>query len=288
MKVKFNKETKRVASISAAISMGLLTGALIFLSGNSAPIQGSMIDIESTIIADKADTADTSSSNAVDKSSSKVEDSSSKAKEESSKSDKQEKSNNSSDEKAKEKTESTNTDSSSTAEIITENIQIDGCTSEDNTVEVYEEQYSQPEETPTTNSAYYGNYSLSDNDMFMMCAVVSSETGYCEDQAQKAVAHTILNRLSNDNFPNDMYSVLTQENQYTAIDCYFTGNYRPGLEPGSDGWNHTMQICYEALNEYDFTNGAVAYYNPEICGYNAWFESLTLTYVDQYGRFFTW
>lgn len=141
-----------------------------------------------------------------------------------------------------------------------------------------------------SNYYEYSSYglNLSENDMNMMCTIVSSETGYCEDQAQKAVAHTIINRLISDKFPNDMYSVCTQENQYTAIHSYFDGQYRAGLAPGSDGWNHTMQLCKEALNEYDFTNGAFAYYNPDICGYNSWFESLNLVYVDQYGRFFNW
>ena len=148
-------------------------------------------------------------------------------------------------------------------------------------------------ESPTSNEPEYNEYSLyglslSEEDMNMMCTIVSSETGYCEDQAQKAVAHTIINRLVSDKFPNDMYSVCTQVNQYTAIHSYFDGQYRAGLAPGSDGWNHTMQLCYEALNESDFTNGAYAYYNPNICGYNSWFESLNLVYVDQYGRFFNW
>ena len=144
--------------------------------------------------------------------------------------------------------------------------------------------YSEPE---YHESSSYG-LSLSEEDMNMMCTIVSSETGYCEDQAQKAVAHTIINRLVSDKFPNDMYSVCTQENQYTAIHSYFDGQYRSGLAPGSDGWNHTMEMCKEALNEYDFTNGAFAYYNPDICGYNSWFESLNLVYVEQYGRFFNW
>lgn len=139
-----------------------------------------------------------------------------------------------------------------------------------------------------TNEFNIYNLSLSENDLIMMCTVVSNETGYCEDIAQKAVAHTIINRLVSDKFPNDMYSMLTQENQYTAIHSYFDGNYRDGLEPGSEGWNNSMRLCKEALNEADFTGGAFAYYNPDFCGYNDWFEGLTLTYVDQYARFFTW
>lgn len=132
------------------------------------------------------------------------------------------------------------------------------------------------------------NDNISDWEMQLFATVVSSETGYCEDAAQKAVAHTIINRLRRDDFPNTIYEVLTQENQYTAVQDAFNGQYREGLEPGSDGWNHTLDLCYEALNEWDFTGGAVAYYNPEICGWNDWFESLTLTYEDSHGRFFTW
>ena len=135
--------------------------------------------------------------------------------------------------------------------------------------------------------AYYGNIPLTQNDMNMMCTIVSSETGYCDDMAQKAVAHTILNRFNDSRFPNTMYEITTQENQYTAIHSYFDGQYREGLYPGSELWNHSMQLCYEALNEWDFTGGAFAYYNPQMIGYNAWFESLQFTYQNQYARFFT-
>ena len=143
----------------------------------------------------------------------------------------------------------------------------------------------QPVQTVSDCFASIG-YTPTAEEMNMFCTVVSSETGYCEDAAQKAVAHTIINRVLSDKFPNNIYDVVTQNNQYTAIHSYFDGQYRPGLEPGSDGWNRTMQLCYEAMQEYDYTNGAVAYYNPEMIGYNAWFESLTLVYTDQYGRFF--
>ncbi len=129
-------------------------------------------------------------------------------------------------------------------------------------------------------------YTPTEQEMMMFCTVVSSETGYCADQVQKAVAHTIINRILSPKFPNNLYEALTQLNQYTAVNDYFTGNYRVGLYPGSDLWNHSMALCYEALNEVDFTNGAFAYYNPHMMGYNAWFESLIFTYEDQYGRFF--
>lgn len=139
----------------------------------------------------------------------------------------------------------------------------------------------------TTNEST-NPYNFSSYDMDMICAVVISETGYCDAITQKAVAHTIINRYNRNDFPNTIYGILTQENQYTAINNYFNYTYKEGLAPGSDAWYYTMSLCEEALTEWDFTGGAVAYYNPDVCGYDSWFESLTLTYADNYHRFFTW
>lgn len=136
---------------------------------------------------------------------------------------------------------------------------------------------------------YYSNrydICLTEEDMQMFCTVVSSETGYCEDKIQKAVAHTIINRIVSDQFPNTMYEVVTQRNQYTAIHSYFDGQYRKDLYPGSELWNHTMNLLFEVIEEEDFIKGAVAYYNPYMKGYNDWFEQFTLTYEDEFGRFF--
>ena len=135
---------------------------------------------------------------------------------------------------------------------------------------------------------YYASlgYSPANYELQMLCTVVSSEAGYCEDSIQKAVAHTVINRVISDDFPDTIYEVVTEEDQYTAIHSYFDGQYREGLYPGSDAWDHSMDLCIEALNEYDFTNGATFYYNPHVSGSNDWFESLTLVYEDRCGRYF--
>lgn len=130
------------------------------------------------------------------------------------------------------------------------------------------------------------DYCPTSQEMDMFCTVVSSETGYCEDMAQKAVAHTVLNRLKSAKFPNTLYEVLTQRNQYSCVNNYFYGTYRKGMEPSSAAYAHTMDLIIETMNEVDFTNGAVAYYNPHMKGYNSWFEQFELVYEDQYGRFF--
>jgi hypothetical protein len=135
-------------------------------------------------------------------------------------------------------------------------------------------------------------YELTDNDWYMICKVVSSETGYCGEKQQKAVAYTIFNRIiiankcSNSPYPNSVYGILHQKNQYNAIN-YWRKDSK--LHPGGSLWNNTMRIIKEAAYESDFTNGAIGYYNPRMCGYISSFENnsaLQLCYADSDGRFF--
>lgn len=148
--------------------------------------------------------------------------------------------------------------------------------------------------TTAAQSVYSAiNYTPTEQEWNMFCTVVSSETGYCSEEMQKHVAHTVINRvkhvLANPNspFPKTLYGILTQAGQYTCISNYFNGTYRSGLYPGSAGWNKTMRIIKEAWNEPDPINGGIGYYNPNMGGLNYWFENnLQLCYVDQYARYF--
>ena len=153
-------------------------------------------------------------------------------------------------------------------------------------------------QTTTTTTAARSIYSVinyipTEQEWNMFCTVVSSETGYCSEEMQKHVAHTVINRvkhmLANPNspFPKTLYGILTQAGQYTCISNYFNGTYRSDLYPGSAGWNNTMRIIKEAWNEPDPINGGIGYYNPNMGGLNYWFENnLQLCYVDQYARYF--
>lgn len=136
------------------------------------------------------------------------------------------------------------------------------------------------------NNAPVQGYYPTKEEWDIFCVVVCSETGYCEDKAQLAVAHTVINRLSNPIYPDTIKEILTQRAQYTCVQNYYTGNMRPGLEIGGEAYNHTMQLIHQAWEEWDFTHGAVAYYNPHMIGWNAWFEQYECVYEDQYGRFF--
>lgn len=149
------------------------------------------------------------------------------------------------------------------------------------------------EEEVEVSSSYRLPYVLSDDEWWWICKVVCSETGYCSEKQQKAVANTIFNRLiwaaeyGNYNpFPTTAIAIIQQPGQYDAYK-YWRSDSR--LKPGGSLWNQTMQYLKEAASEPDFTNGAIGYYNPAMSGYLSAFENnraLLLAYVDGTGRFF--
>ena len=149
-------------------------------------------------------------------------------------------------------------------------------------------------EVEIEQSSYHLPYVLSDDEWWWICKVVCSETGYCGERQQKAVANTIFNRLiwaaqyGNQNpFPKDAISIIKQPGQYDAYK-YWRSDTR--LQPGGGSlWNQTMKYIKEAASEPDFTNGAIGYYNPAMSGYLSAFENnraLLLAYTDGTGRFF--
>ena len=153
------------------------------------------------------------------------------------------------------------------------------------------------EEEIVESGTYRLPYILSESEWIDICKVVSSETGYCGEKQQKAVANTIFNRIIWANqygnlnpYPKDVYSILRQKNQYNAI---YHWKWRVSKDSrlgyGGSLWNQTMKYIKEAAYESDFTNGAIGYYNPAMSGYLSAFENnkaLLLAYVDGTGRFF--
>ena len=81
--------------------------------------------------------------------------------------------------------------------------------------------------TTAARSVYSAiNYTPTEQEWNMFCTVVSSETGYCSEEMQKHVAHTVINRvkhmLANPNspFPKTLYGILLilpQGKAYTAL-----------------------------------------------------------------------
>lgn len=122
---------------------------------------------------------------------------------------------------------------------------------------------------------------LSYDDYIMICSVVQGETAGASLEWSELVAEVIKNRIQSSEFPDTVYEVLTQPNQFDAIQ-----NYYNGIDINS--------VTYQAVTNV-FTNkdyltahrldGATYYCNPDILDDSivAWFDdNLTTTYDAYY------
>lgn len=114
----------------------------------------------------------------------------------------------------------------------------------------------------------------------MLCYVLQSEVGDCSEASKMAVANVIINRVKSPLFPDSIYDVLTQADQFTAVYNYYYGYSVPS--------QNTIDCARAALSGSDNTGGAVYYYSPMYCdGYTAsWFETLTFCAEIEGQRYF--
>lgn len=94
---------------------------------------------------------------------------------------------------------------------------------------------------------------LSENDIQIMANAVYGEARGEPYVGQVAVAAVILNRVSDENFPNTVYGVIFQPRAFTAVDdgqIYLTPN------------ESARRAVEDAIGGYDPTNGCLYYFNP--------------------------
>lgn len=113
---------------------------------------------------------------------------------------------------------------------------------------------------------------ISDEEKDMLCYVVQAEVGNCSYEHKMWVTRTVINRVMSDRFPNSVYEVLTQKNQYSSIKNYYDKTNTPNVD--------TISAVEETLKtERDFSNGSIYFYSPMyITGKTSdWFESMIFT-----------
>lgn len=140
--------------------------------------------------------------------------------------------------------------------------------------------------TNLSSMEYYNLYhekglSLTYDEYIMACSLVQGETAGAELHWSELVAGIIYNRVNSKDFPNTVYEVLSQPNQFDELKYY---NSKISIN----------DISYEAVFNV-FTNnatqtmkhldGAVYYCNPDILDSEvvSWFDdNLTKTYDATY------
>lgn len=122
---------------------------------------------------------------------------------------------------------------------------------------------------------------LSYDDYIMICSVVQGETAGASLEWSELVAEVIKNRIQSSEFPDTVYEVLTQPNQFDAIQNYYNG---------IDINLVTYQAVTNVFANKDYLtahrlDGATYYCNPNILDDSivAWFDdNLTTTYDAYY------
>jgi len=56
---------------------------------------------------------------------------------------------------------------------------------------------------------------IDENDLYVLSHIISAEAGNCSEEMMIAVGSTVLNRVADDRFPDDIESVVFQSGQYS-------------------------------------------------------------------------
>lgn len=119
---------------------------------------------------------------------------------------------------------------------------------------VYEpyEPDTQEEETEIEVN-YYPEFTYSKDwsveDSYLLAKIAMAEAEGCNTQTKTLIIMSVLNRVSSDEFPDTIYDVIFQTNQFSPID---NGRW-DRVEPNEDCWE-AVKIVMEA--KYDYSGGA--------------------------------
>lgn len=131
----------------------------------------------------------------------------------------------------------------------------------------------------STQIGFNGTISYSEKDFIALCNVVQHEVGNCSTLSKQMVASVVINRVLSGIFPNNIYDVVNQKNQFTGMSAF--------IDRTDYATEDTKYWCQYVLdNGVDYSNGALFYYAPRWCGYMSYFESMTLVAEHDGQRYF--
>lgn len=134
-----------------------------------------------------------------------------------------------------------------------------------------------PFEKQEIKTTFYDN--LTDEEINLLEVVVQHEVGGLSKEYKTLVAELIYNRILSDDFPNSVYKVLYQPNQFCGIEYWYYSSYPVDEE--------TKEVVKEVFSKDYTSHPATYYYNPELSEYTSiiWFEySGDVQYLFQYAE----
>ena len=112
--------------------------------------------------------------------------------------------------------------------------------------------------TETTQEVVTKNpaYSYTESELKLLAKLIYYEAGGECYEGQVAVGAVVLNRVRQSGFPNTIYDVIYQQNQFSPVKSSRWNN------PVPEGTT-VYEAAREALSGVDPTNGALYFYNPK-------------------------
>lgn len=147
-------------------------------------------------------------------------------------------------------------------ERVTKLEQIEPTVTEPVIIYVYSDEDEEEEVIEETSLTLYDQ--LSEDEIWLLEVAVYHEVGYFSKTYQKMIATCILNRLLSDDFPDTVFEVILQDNQFADIKEYY------GLEPTEE----TEEAVREVFSSEETLHNAVYFYNPDYSETSSilWFE----------------
>lgn len=126
---------------------------------------------------------------------------------------------------------------------------------------------------------------VTEEERIMMYYIVEMEAHSLSFYHKQLISCVILNRVDSDLFKeSSIYEVLTAKNQFSSLFNF----YEHRFEPDSSTIQAVDSVLYGTIQSspYEFSKGALFFYNPDIVGYKQFFENRPFLYEIEGHRFF--
>ena len=130
---------------------------------------------------------------------------------------------------------------------------------------------------------YVSPFSYSSYSREIMLWVVEGEAHDGSLKHKRYVSCVIANRVLSSRFSeNTLEGVLMAKNQFTAINNYTSRSFKPD----EDTIKAVDEVLSGEINSWEFSNGALFFYNPKYSGYLSYFERKPFLFEIEGHRFF--
>ena len=90
-------------------------------------------------------------------------------------------------------------------------------------------------------------------DTLHLASIINAECGICDESEKRKTGSVVLNRVDSESFPDDIFCVITDDNQFNG---YYTGNYNP--------CSSCLRIAKELMKGIGRADSILYFWNPKM------------------------